>query len=313
MPSESLLLSRPGSLLAQTASARRSVQPASSGRPSSPRPAMSGRQPLRRSPVRVHHALSTHPVSSSGIRPSSRPVSSPSGVRSPGFVVRRPAVRMAGVHPSSVQLSGVQPSSVQPSSVQPSSVQPSGVPPPADVRPRRSGRASVSSTPGGGVGDQAGAAGRPSPQEPVEVPVGCRAVERLGQRPSRPGRGRRCRGRALVSGGVADGLAGLGAGGRACPLSDQAGQAGVRSAVAGGGARAREQAGGARWPRLPRDCRPRAGWATTVRGRRGACRPGGRARKGRWACRRYAGGDGRAAPTRPRLTAGAPGSLSVAL
>ena len=278
MPSESLLLSRPGSLLAQTASARRSVQPASSGRPSSPRPAMPGRQPRRRSPVRVHHALSTHPVSSSGIRQSSRPVSSPSGVRSPGFVVRGPAVRMAGVHPSSVQLSGVQPSGVQPAGVRP-----------ADVRPHRSGRASVSSTPGGGVGDQAGAAGHPSPQEPVEVPVGCRAVERLGQRPSRPGRGRRCRGRALVSGGVAGGLAGLGAGGRACPLSDQAGQAGVRSAVAGGGARAREQAGGARWPRLPRDCRPRAGWATTVRGRRGACRPGGRARKGQWACRRGMG------------------------
>jgi hypothetical protein len=104
MPSESLLLSRPGSLLAQTASARRSVQPASSSRPSSPRPAMPGRQPRRRSPVRVHHALSTHPVSSSGIRQSSRPVSSPSGVRSPGFVVRGPAVRMADVHPSSVQL-----------------------------------------------------------------------------------------------------------------------------------------------------------------------------------------------------------------
>jgi hypothetical protein len=41
-----------------------------------------------------------------------------------------------------------------------------------------------------------------------------------------------------------------------------------------GGARAWEQAGGARWPRLPRGCRPRAGWATTVRGRRGGWPPG---------------------------------------
>jgi hypothetical protein len=76
--------------------------------------------------------------------------------------------------------------------------------------------------------------------------------------------------------------AGLGAGGgRACPLSDQAGQAGVRSARAwrrrcGHGRRLqREVAAPAAW--LP----TRAGWATTVRGGRGACRPGGRAWKGR--------------------------------
>jgi hypothetical protein len=81
VPSQPMLLSCPGLLLAHTASARPSVQPASSGRPSSPGSALPGRQPRRRSPVRVHHALSTHPVSSSGIRQSSRPVSSPSGVR----------------------------------------------------------------------------------------------------------------------------------------------------------------------------------------------------------------------------------------
>jgi hypothetical protein len=52
-----------------------------------------------------------------------------------------------------------------------------------------------------------------------------------------------------------------------------------------------------------------AGWATTVGGGHGACRPGGWARRGQWACRR----DGRAAPARPRLAAGAPGSLPTAL
>jgi hypothetical protein len=39
-------------------------------------------------------------------------------------------------------------------------------------------------------------------------------------------------------------------------------------------------------PQRPRACRSWAGWATTVRGRRGALRPGGRARRGQWACRR---------------------------
>jgi hypothetical protein len=58
--------------------------------------------------------------------------------------------------------------------------------------------ASVFSHTGQWCWDQAGAAGQPSPREPVEVPVGCRAVGRLGPRPSRPGGGRRCRGRTLV-------------------------------------------------------------------------------------------------------------------
>ena len=63
-------------LLAQTASARRSLQPASSGRASSPWSTLPGHPPWRRSPVGVQHAVSTHPGSSGSGRPvSGRPVS----------------------------------------------------------------------------------------------------------------------------------------------------------------------------------------------------------------------------------------------
>ena len=84
-----------------------------------------------------------------------------------------------------------------------------------------------------------------------------------GRRPSRPGRGRRRRGHAWSAGlSVAD-----------------PGQAGVRSARR---RRRREGTGEA----AARGCRPRDGWATTVRGRRRACRPGGRPRRGQGRCRR---------------------------
>ena len=138
-----------------------------------------------------------------------RPVFSPSGVRSPGVVVRGPAG-----HPSSVQLCGVHPSGVQP----------------VWCRPRRSGRVRL---------------------------LPHRAVA-SGTRPVRRGtRHHRNRSRswwaAAPSSGSVDGRAGLGAGdaagvarwsvgsrwrpgrvgcgGRAYPLRDQAGQAGVRSAA----------------------------------------------------------------------------------
>jgi hypothetical protein len=146
--------------------------------------------------------------------------------------------------------------------------------------------ASVPSTSGGGGGDQAGAAGHPAPRARVQVPVGGRAVEQPGRRPReawtrttlpRPRVGQRGRRRTR---------AGLGEGGGACPLPGQAGQAGVGSAR---GWRLREGRGAGASARLlhrPRGCRPRAGWATTVGGGRGACRAGGWARRGRWACRR---------------------------
>jgi hypothetical protein len=71
----------------------------------------------------------------SGVQPvrcPGRPAPSLSGVRSPGFVVRGPAIRPAAVHPCGVHpvccpsvrcpASGVQPAAVHPSSVQPSAV-----------------------------------------------------------------------------------------------------------------------------------------------------------------------------------------------
>jgi hypothetical protein len=86
------------------------------------------------------------------------------GVHPPGSVVRGPAVQPSSVHPSGVHPSGVHPSSVHPSSVHPSSVHPSSVHPsggqPAAVRTRPS-----HPTSGGGVVDQVGAAGNPSPQD----------------------------------------------------------------------------------------------------------------------------------------------------
>jgi hypothetical protein len=47
-----------------------------SGRASLRRPGMPGRRPCRPSPARVHRWVSTHPVPTSGVRSSNRPVSS---------------------------------------------------------------------------------------------------------------------------------------------------------------------------------------------------------------------------------------------
>jgi hypothetical protein len=213
-------------------------------------------------PVRCSaRPVSGHLGSSSGVRRSTRPASS----------------SLSGVHPSGVHPSGVQPVWC----------------PPPSVRTRPS-----PPTSGSGVGDQAGAAGHPSPQEPVEVLVGCRAVERLGGRPSRPW------GRATLPGsrvgqwGVAGGLAGLGAA-AAYPLSDQAGQAGVRSA-----------AGWRHGVAAPAGWLPLLGWVGDHGAWSSWSLPPGRTGPGRADGR--AGGDGRAAPTRPRLAAGVPGSLPTA-
>jgi hypothetical protein len=81
--------------------------------------------------------------------------------------------------------------------------------------------------------------------------------------------------------------AGLGCGPRRPRLpAERPGQAGVRSAPRGrlrGGHRSRLQP---RWLHPPRGCRPRAGCAITVGGRRRAWRPGGRTRRGQGRCRR---------------------------
>jgi hypothetical protein len=241
-----------------------------------------------------------------GRRPGSgspaRPVSSPSGVRSPGVVVRGPAVRTAGVHPSSVQLSGVHPS-VSTRRCPPVRCPPVGVQPvwcPACLVSAPSVRTRPSPpTSGGGVGDQAGAAGHPSPQEPVEVLVGCRAVERLGRRPSRPGGGRRCRGRALVSG---ESLA-------AWPGWVRRPR--VPAARPGRPGRRAERRWLAARVAAPAGWLPLLGWVGDHAAWSSWSLPPGWTGPGRG--RRGVPADRRAAPTRPRPAAGAPGSLPAAL
>jgi hypothetical protein len=203
-------------------------------------------------PVGVQHAVSTHPVSSSGIQRRSCGVR-PSGVRPAGFVVRGsggPAVRCPP--------SGVRPSAVRP------------------VRPDASGGPTQPGAPGNRH--------HRNRRDPGGLPRRRAARSTAEQAWGR----RRCRARALVSGGSVANLAGVVAGRRRprVTLSDRAGQAGVRSARRCGGAVGTGAGCRARWPRLPRDCRPRVGWATTVGDGCGACRRGGRAGEGRWAGRR---------------------------
>jgi hypothetical protein len=301
-PSESVLLSGPGLLFPQPASARRSLMPASSGRASSPRSALPGRRPRRRWVVRGQHAVSTHPGSSSGVRRSGRPVSSRpvSGHLVSSSGVRRSG-RLVSTRPASTRLVS-SPSSVQPSAVHPSGVQPAGV--------RPSVRTRLSPPTLDGRWDQAGAAGgnrhRRNRSSPGGLP--CRGAAR--STVQQAWGARRCRGRTLVS-GVGGGLAGWVRAAEAARdrLSDQAGQAGVRSARGWrrrgghGSRRQREVAAAAAWLPSWAGWRPRwvvvMGPAARVGGSGGA--------DGR------AGGDGRAAPARPRLAAGAPGSLPAAL
>jgi hypothetical protein len=181
--------------------------------------------------------------SSSGVQRSSRPVSSPSALRSPWFVVRGPAVRPSAVHPSSVLPSGVHP-----------------------IRPD----ASVWSHGRRWRWGPGRCGGQPAPRERVEVLVGFRVVERLGRGPSRPESERRCRGHALSGGSVADpGRVGCGRRPRlpaARPARpDRRAERPSLAAARGTGAGCTAQL-----PDRLRGCRPRAGWATTVRGSRGA-------------------------------------------
>jgi hypothetical protein len=105
----------------------------------------------------------------------------------------------------------------------------------------------------------------------VEVPVGCRAAE--------PARwsvgvgGEPCRGSGRATAATRD--------------AERPGRPGRRAERPSLWRRCGTGAGcRARWPRLPRGCRPRVGWATTVGDGCGACRRGGRAGEGRWAGRR---------------------------
>jgi hypothetical protein len=200
---------------------------------------MPGRQPRRRSPVRVHHALSPHPVSSSGIRSPAiqcpaRPVSghlgSTSGMRRSGRLV-----------------------SSRPVSSRPVSVRRSGrvrlLPHRAVTLRTRPVRRATCTT---GTGRGPGGLPRRRPSRSTA---------------SRPGAGDAGE-LARWSVGVASRLAGLRADGRACPLSNQAGQAGVRSA--GGWRREGTEQAAARGAAAAAWLPSWAGYATTVRGCRGA-------------------------------------------
>jgi hypothetical protein len=164
---------------------------------------------------------------------SSRPVSGHLGSSSGG-----PAVRSSAVHPSSPLVS-TRPAS----SRLVSAPRPSGrfrlLPHRAVALGIRSVRRAPLTT---GTG---------------RVPVGCRAVERLGRRPSRPGRGRCCRGRVLVSGvPVADpGRVRCGRRWRRL-TAERPGLLGVRSARGCGGAVGTGAGCSARWPHQPRGCQP---------------------------------------------------------
>jgi hypothetical protein len=296
VPLGSLLLRRPGSLLAQTASARRSVQPASAvGRRRGRHCQDASHSVGRRSVSTMRCPLTDVVVWDPAVQPSGV---QPSGVRSPGFVVRGPAVRTVGVHPSSVQPSGVHPSGVQPSGVQP-----------VWCPPRPSGRVRLLPPQAVALGNQMGAAGQPAPRERVEVPVAAAPSSGSVSGRGLDDRGRRCRGRGRWGvGGVPAGL-GAGGGGRACPLPDQAGQAGMRSTR---GWRLREGRGAGASARLlhrQRGCRRGLGgrprWVVVVAPVARVGGPGGA--DGR------AGGDGRTAPARPRPAAGATGLRAAAL
>jgi hypothetical protein len=178
--------------------------------------------------------------------------------------VQRPPVWCPARPASSRLLSGVQPAGVRPSD-----------------------RTRLSPPTLDGRWDQAGAAGG-NRHRRNRSRSRWAAVPSSGPVDGPAGLGRAALPRSHVGRGVVGGLAGWVRAAAAAldRLSDQAGQAGGRSARGwrrrgGHGSRLqREVAAAAAW--LP----SWAGWATTVGGGHGACRPGGRVRRGRWACRR---------------------------
>jgi hypothetical protein len=196
----------------------------------------------------VQHAVSTHPVSASRIRLSSRPLS--------GHLGCRPESPALG------RLLSTRPLSTRPVSTRPLSSRPVSAPsgrvrllPPQTVAvgPGRGGRATVITGTGGG-------------------PWGCRAVD--GSINGRGGRDAGDAAKVAVAGGrsVADpGRRGGCGPWRPRLPAERPGRPGRGAERPSRAAAlwAREQAA-ARGGRMPRGCRPRAGCATTVGGRRRA-------------------------------------------
>jgi hypothetical protein len=205
------------------------------------------------------------------------------------FVVWDPAVQPAGVRPVRCPALWCPPGQRPARWCPPPSVQMCPSPP----------------IPGGGVGPRS-CGGHPSPQEPVKTRWAGTPLSGSVDGPA--GRGRAVLPtRVLVSGASVADPGRVGYGGGACPLGDQAGQAGVRSArgwrrseaqdeAARGGRTGRVAAVGAGW-------RPR--WVVVVGPAARVGGPGG--------AEGLAGGAEHAAPARPRLAASAPGSRPAAL
>jgi hypothetical protein len=230
-------------------------------------------RPIRRSVV----PLVVRPAELSWLvdRPDGVGRRSVSSVRCPPIRVRRPGSgggRLVSSRPVSGHLvSSSGDTAVRPSAVHPSSVQPAGVQPvrcPAGwCPPRRSGRVRLLPHRAAALGPGR-CGGRPSPRERVESRWAATSSSGSVNGPAGLDAGEAAEA-ASVSRGVGGGPGPGGCGGGACPLSDQAGQAGVGAPVAGGGAGGRGAGPGASWPHRPRGCR--RGWvATTVGGGRGA-------------------------------------------
>jgi hypothetical protein len=195
----------------------------------------------------VQYAVSTHPVSASGIRPSSRPLSGHRGGRPEG--------------PALGRLLSSRPASSRPVSTRPVSSRLVSAP----VRPDASvsSHAQALGTRSSWSGDR----DHRNRWRPRWLP-GRRRLER---RSRRPGRGRRCRTRVgpwEVGGGPGSPGWVVGRGGRPCPLSDQAGPAGVRSARRGrlrgghGSGLQREVAAPAAWLPSSGWVRDHGGWSS---------------------------------------------------
>jgi hypothetical protein len=238
-------------VLAQTASAHRSVQPVSRGRASSPCSTLPAGKPRRRSPL---SSMRCPPIR------SQRPGSGCPAVRCP--VTWGVSSNGSGGRPSAVHPSSVQPSSVQPSAVHPCGVQPSA------VCPCPSGRVRLLPCSGGGVGTRSRRPGDPDHRNRWG-PGGCRAVDgsttvaEAGTRATLP------TSRWSVGGRWRTRAAGLVRAAAAALAPERPGRPGrVRSAPRGrlrgghGCRRQREVAAPAAWP-------PSSGWgATTLCGRR---------------------------------------------
>jgi hypothetical protein len=241
-------------LLAQTASARRSVQPVSRGRASSPWSTRPAGTPRRRSPVSSRRCP---PIR------SRRPGSGCPAVRCPVTWGRRPAVRRSAVCCPPVRCPAVCCPPVRCPAVWCPAVW---------CLPRPSGRVRLLPCSSGGVG---GLRSRRSGDRDHRNRWGPRWLpsrRRLDRRSQRPGRGRRCRSRVghwQVGGGPGPpGWVRAAAAVLAHSATRQARPA-LGAPVAGGCA-VGTGAGSARWRQPPRSGRPRAGCLTTLRGRRRA-------------------------------------------